>query len=818
MLKVLSKINVKGRLKVYNNAVDLYAYVPFLSTIYPADSPSSNFILPYDTNQLLIAPGYSNSSFGTIFYGRNPAVPMVKINSSGSFLSNSYKTEGTMYTYLNDGVYNFVTQSDGSILTVSQGALSRTDIEGPGKIVGPFNATGDGYALAIQNNGKIVLGGTFTSYSGSNTNRIARANADFTNDNTFITGSGFDSFVYDIKIESSSQKIIVGGIFTQYSQSLVENHRSVTRINPDGTRDSDFKIGSGSNGQIYAVEIQPDGKILLGGTFTSFSGSSGINRIVRLMPSGNIDPDFKTNTGLNAGFNSTVYAIKVQPDGKILVGGVFNLYSGSTAQKFVRLDSSGAIDTTFKTSSSFQLSNLRTSNPNGGYIIRINLDSSNNIYCGGYFSNYSGSISNNIVKIKSDGTVDTSFISPSYTEFDYSPTQYRGAYAKPLSSGKILCLGDFTYYDTNPNPNIVYNAALLTYPSFSLDNSFTGYGLDLDGSSGVAPIKFVEQSDGKIVIAGNFSFYSGSNCKGLIRVNSDGTIDSTYKTGSGFNFSVTDLAIQSDGKVVAVGNFTSYSGSNTNRIVRINTDGSKDNTFITGSGFNSTPYSVAIQSDGKIIVGGIFKQYSGSVSSGSVRINTDGTKDPTFGSISGSSYSNPTNGCKQVIVQPDGKILLLGDFLGYQSASVSNSSRCAARINTDGSFDSSFNIGTGLIGSYFEIGVQAILSNRYVFGIYQANGSAFSATYNGTIISGSTIQYPGYFIFLDQSGNLISQNTLTGNINTSYTIFGFLNSMYELSDGKIIAAGSFYDCCGVPAVRLALLDPKTGGFAKASYY
>ena len=116
------------------------------------------------------------------------------------------------------------------------------------------------------------------------------------------------------------------------------------------------------------------------------------------------------------------------------------------------------------------------------------------------------------------------------------------------------------------------------------------------------------QSDGKILVGGTFTTFTGSTQNYLIRLNSNGSKDSTFDIGSGFNSDVNSIAIQSNGNILVGGTFTTFTGSTQNRVIRLNSDGSKDSTFNIGAGFNNDVYSIAIQSDGKILFGGFFSQ------------------------------------------------------------------------------------------------------------------------------------------------------------------------------------------------------------------
>src|SRR5205814_6841029 len=104
----------------------------------------------------------------------------------------------------------------------------------------------------------------------------------------------------------------------------------IMRLNADGTRDATFNAsGTGANGNVYAVAVQPDGKIVIGGDFTSYNpGAATTQRIMRLNADGT--PDASFNAG-GAGADGTVRAVAMQPDGSIVIGGDFTSYNGGAA-------------------------------------------------------------------------------------------------------------------------------------------------------------------------------------------------------------------------------------------------------------------------------------------------------------------------------------------------------------------------------------------------------------------------------------------------------------------------------------------------------
>ena len=350
----------------------------------------------------------------------------------------------------------------------------------------------------------------------------------------------------------SDGKILVGGTFNSWNSTGVGR---IVRLNSDGTRDTDFStnIGTGANDYVVSIAIQSDGKIVLGGGFTTWNGTT-VGRIVRLNSDGTRDTAFTTNNGTGA--SSAVQSITLQSDGKILVGGSYTSWNGTTVNRIVRLNSDGTRDTTFTTN---------TGTGANDSVDLIAIQSDGKIIVGGGFTTWNGTTSmGRIVRLNSDGTRDTAFT-------------------------------------TN-----------------------TGTG----ANSYVTSITM--QSDGKILIGGNFTTWNGTTGIGrIVRLNTDGTRDTAFSNniGTGGNDYVYSIAIQSDGEIVVGGSFTSWNSTGVGRIVRLNSDGTRDRTFTTnnGTGANSIVYSIAIQSDGKIVVVGYFSIWNGSTVGYIVRLSSNGS-------------------------------------------------------------------------------------------------------------------------------------------------------------------------------------------------
>jgi uncharacterized delta-60 repeat protein len=200
-------------------------------------------------------------------------------------------------------------------------------------------------AVAVQADGKILVAGSFTQMNGSPRGRIARLNADGTLDSGFAaSGDGFNGQVTALAVQADG-KIVVGGAFTQYSGTA---RNRIARLNADGTLDTGFNPGSAANDVVWAIALQADGKAVIGGAFTSFNGTAR-NRVARLNTNGSLD----TGIAFSGGANGPVFSLVLDADGRFLIGGDFTTYNGVSRNRIARLATNGALDTTFDPGTGF---------------------------------------------------------------------------------------------------------------------------------------------------------------------------------------------------------------------------------------------------------------------------------------------------------------------------------------------------------------------------------------------------------------------------------------------------------------------------------
>src|SRR5690554_5875872 len=316
----------------------------------------------------------------------------------------SLDTSFDIGTGFNNNPETIILQPDGKILVggsftsyngTNQNYIARLNTNGA--LDTSFNI-GNGFSqgvvsTSLQPDGKILVGGVFTSYNWESQNRITRLNTDGSLDSSFNIGTGFNQFVQSIAIQPDG-KIIIGGGFTDYN-GTTQNY--ITRLNTNGSLDTSFNIGAGFNNAVHQIVLQDDGKILVGGRFTSYNGTTQ-NRITRLNADGSLDTSFAMGT-IGMGFNNFVFSIALQPDGKILVGGLFSNYNGTSRSRIARLNADGTLDTSFDIGTGF--------NSGAGEAFIIQPDGK--IIIGGGFTSYNGTSQNRIVRLNTDGSLDTSF-------------------------------------------------------------------------------------------------------------------------------------------------------------------------------------------------------------------------------------------------------------------------------------------------------------------------------------------------------------------------------------------------------------------------
>jgi uncharacterized delta-60 repeat protein len=356
----------------------------------------------------------------------------------------------------------------------------------------------------------------------------------WTTDPGFAIGSAANNAVNCIIIQPDS-KILVSGSFTQFN---AQPYNRIVRLLPSGQPDPTFQIGNGANGDIRSMALQPDGKILIGGVFSSYNSTS-TGRFIRLNSNGSRDLTF--NAG-NSGANNEVLAIAVQADGKILIGGIFSQYNATPRSGFARLNANGSLDTAF---------NSGGSGPQFGPDAIV-VQPDGRILIGGTFNSYNGTAVNRLTRLLPNGSIDTTFQMP-------GPVIGGFQVIVPAPGGKFYLAGNFYQIGIQS-----INRLTRIDSTGALD---PGFSVGTGASSNVRAAWL--RANGQLIIAGDFAYYSGSAKPRLAQVNNDGSLDYNFNPCVGSNGTIRALALQSDGKLLLGGNFTTYNGFTSGRFIRL---------------------------------------------------------------------------------------------------------------------------------------------------------------------------------------------------------------------------------------------------------
>ncbi|PWT96034.1 MAG: hypothetical protein C5B52_16600 [Bacteroidetes bacterium] len=366
----------------------------------------------------------------------------------------------------------------------------------------------------------------------------------------------------------------------------------------------------------------------------------------------------------------------LQSDGKILVSGRFVRYQKKITTNIFRINADGSLDPSFDSS-------IGTNND----IQKILVQKDGKILLIGSFTKYKDITGiHGIVRINQDGTLDNTFIP--YTSLYYD---YNGLTAAALQNdGKIVIAG----YGIRPGCSYDSSSMIRLLPNGSLDNTFNTT-LNIDGTISALDI----QTDGKIVAAGRFFKWGSTPVTGIIRLNTDGRLDPGFVlTGKGINYNAAPPATSSlniycikslpDGSTLVGGSFTHYDNTQTNGLVKLQPNGSLDNSFILDNSLINQdigPNSIAITAENKIIVGG--RMYVNGNARFFIRLlqngDVDSSVDPNAYNINVKSF-----GIGNILLLPDESFYAQGYFSGsVNGINIGALARYKSDMNLDTSYD-----------------------------------------------------------------------------------------------------------------------------------
>lgn len=521
---------------------------------------------------------------------------------------------------------------------------------------------GEVTAMARQPDGSLVVAGLFNAADGRPHGRVVRLDATGTVDPGFqvtLSRSAWPGIAFPSSVAVQSDgHIWVCGSFTEVNGSLCTN---VARLNPDGTRASSAgldELAAQGNQWMDRVLVQSDDKVLMAGCWTNPACS-----LVRLQADGTRDSAFVSPSAVvhDPKSPSHIEDVATHWDGRIAMVGDFRTVNGVERRGVAWLLADGTLDTTFDPGSGAEDSTAR----------RVAIEPDGRLVIGGWFTRVRGTSRLGFARFNTDGTLDAAF----------DPGLAVGHTARPnvnalirQSDGRYL-VGADDWYSAGTN------GVLRLEPTGRRDGS-------VQVTLQVEPIEIqtaAVQPDGRVVVAGTFTSVNGIARPGLARLGVDGLLDPTFSSPADLDIEVWAIAVQDDQGILLGGLSRSTTGGVA--LVRLRPDGSRDTGFSGPAVQGPCPLieTIALQPDGRILIGGLFSKVGGVERWGVARLNPDGSVDESFRAPEMILSDDPGYGVEFIRVLSDQRILIAGGFSSENGALAS-----IARLQGDGSRDGSF--------------------------------------------------------------------------------------------------------------------------------
>ena len=772
----------------------------------------------------------------------------------------------------NGNVLAVAVQPDGRVLAggefTTMNATNRARLarlNGDGKLdlsfdVGTGGVNGTVRALALQPDGRVLIGGDFSQVGGTNRSFLARLGTNGAVDTSFA--ATINGNIHALAVQPDG-KILIGGAFTQVSGT---NRFSLARLNTNGTIDTSFQIGSGFNGPVHAVAVLADGRILAGGSFSNYN-TTNINRLVRLEATGVLDGSFKSGTGPDG----DVFSIAPTAGGRVFIGGAFQNYNAVPRAGFARLSPNGGVDRAFETGTGANA-------PVRAVVAQEN----SALIIGGDFTVVNGLPRNRIARVHGDEFLDLVGVEFALSEFSVSeaggavatitvqrtgstnrafnveyftangsataPADYLAAAGSfSFTAGQLTKTFTVTVFDdalvegnetvrlflTNASALVdlgelsqatlvILDSARSVYfaaPEYAVSEAGTNGAITLIRAGSLDGDVTITLSTSNITAAAGYdyagftnliTFTNGESFKTVflpfvsddgepefteslrLRLGAPGTVgaslpatavlsitdndpgpgqaDGRFDPGAGAGRFVRALALQTDGRLLVGGAFTNFANSNLNFLARLDTNGLVDPSFTPGTGPNAVVSGLGISADGRIAIGGAFTNFNGQPFNRVVRLTTNGLPDPAF--TQPLAFDSAING---LAAQADGKIVAGGAFK-VPVAGV-------ARIRVNGTLDLQFDPSTGSDGPVNAVALQA----------------------DGKVLLGGSFTNVAGFL-RPRLARLGTNGVLDATLPAITITNGNIFAIAAAPNGKIFIGGNFRHVNGVPRSGLARLN------------
>jgi len=726
---------------------------------------------------------------------------------------------------------------------------------------------------------RILISGSFKRVNGRHCPHLCRLHADGSIDPTFgplflRPNNSFPLFSFappSMSIQADGKILLFGTQMGDRAWSLNYAHSgNLMRLTPDGLLDESFHIAEIShapfrNATINVVVPLDDGRLLVGGSFNTINGVSRRN-LVRLLPNGQIDPDFNADLSLpadpdnrndvrlltitedgrllvltyditnrpralqrlNSGGSldisfgtlpisqasgSTINALIALPDQQLLVGGLFAFGPGDL-QGIFRLDAQGLVDPNFQAHTPDQVDVMH----------RL---ADGRVLVGGRLREFNGSSVRRLVRILPGGATDPSFVSPieqGNLLIPLSSFEDEGISVSSLAidaADNILAGGSF-----HGAANQTQARLLKLSPSGELLR-------DPDPEANDTVFTFAQQPDGHVLVGGRFTEIGGQPRARLARLKPDGSLDPDFTTGA--SSTVRAIGVQRDGKLIVAGAFGTLGGQTRSRIGRLNPDGSLDPDF--NPNVTNSIRCLAIQGDGAMLIGGILTAVGGVPRSRMARIHPDGSLDINFNPA-------PNGEVRSITLDRLGRILVAGAFTTIGGVEQPN----LARLLPDGSVDLGFTpvidaeVRAIAIEARGLIRISGLISSvngtpRSSVAILKDDGAlADSFDFPNWNFDGPVNASISFSLVNDLQGNVGSYHlgdfsTVQGQPRAGFVSLGGFSSqpgslkynandrllaMLVTEDGRLMLGGDFSSITGVNRSRLAIVHSRDVFFSQTA--
>lgn len=654
--------------------------------------------------------------------------------------------------------------------------------------------------IEVQEDGKIIVAGSFSTLGGQTANYVARLNADLTRDTSF-NAPAMNGSVNDVAVDGDGG-VIIGGTFTQVDG---QTRNRLARLNPDGSLDLSFDPGSAFLAEVHSVHIQLNGRIVVGGGFTG--------RVDRLHANGSNDGLFNRTIFIN----SIVYDVTTTPDGCLIYAGRFTqpkshvaaLTTDAADPAVTSSPRSTAVDLGGDTTLSVSVFSSMTptyqwfhdGDPiSGATMSSYTINSATKADAGAYLvdvSNATGTASSSpaIVTVLAEPVI-TQDLPANYTAVTMGGVtltagiQGRGPLTyvwkketTTLSNGgritgadtasldisavELSDAGSYSLTVMNDLGMVTTMSTLVTViePPAGIRTGYNPANLSFTGGSvyEIEPL-----SDGSLLVGGFFTQVNGSSRPYLAKIKPDRTLDTTFNPT--INSQVYDIDVDSMDRIVIGGNFSQVNGMTRSRVARLNADGSLDMTFDSTSGANSTVYTVTALSNGQVFIGGRFSAYAGNSTQGQygALLNGDGALDTNFD-------LNPNHYVWESVEVPGPAPQLL---IGSQGTLVNGNHAYIRRVNLDASLDESFLPSLNNLGAVYNLLLQP----------------------DGKVVASGAFNLNNGFVRFNTDGSVDSS------FSQQSSLYNAVDALAQQIDGRIVAGGSFINFNGESMNRLARVN------------